>query len=241
MDRAPSHPKEEEFDAVDEQCKVFLLPANTTSLIQPMDQGVISALKRKYRQQFLNELVHKNLKSTVDVSKFICTWSLLNCVDSLYIAWENVTENTLRNSWKLIFDVPESTEDDSKENNNIVQLMNQLPGDAQYSEQDCTEWVNSDNSIPVCKRTSNEELLNKHAGMTLPIPVDENVNGSPESSLEEEIRVPSNSDALRAFTTIFNWYRCQEKSDINDTEYKVLAKVKNKVLIKSAYEKISEE
>lgn len=44
LDNAPSHPSEKEL--VKEDIKVIFLPPNVTSLIQPMDQGVIEWLKR---------------------------------------------------------------------------------------------------------------------------------------------------------------------------------------------------
>jgi len=45
LDNAPSHPSEEELMKRD--IKAIFLPPNVTSLIQPMDQGVIEWLKRR--------------------------------------------------------------------------------------------------------------------------------------------------------------------------------------------------
>ena len=44
LDNAPSHPKQ-----TLQNVKLQILPANTTSVCQPMDQGIIQAMKRKYR------------------------------------------------------------------------------------------------------------------------------------------------------------------------------------------------
>ena len=39
------------------QVSVFLLPANSTAIFQPLDQGVISILKTQYKYQLLNKVI----------------------------------------------------------------------------------------------------------------------------------------------------------------------------------------
>ena len=89
---------------------VFLLP-NTTSLIQPMDQGIIKNLKTLYRK----ELVHMTLayieenilnpsSTAIDVSSKI---SILQAVSFIAKSWRTVKEATIincfRKSWLLYF------------------------------------------------------------------------------------------------------------------------------------------
>ena len=47
LDQCPAHP---DLSHVDPNVRMEFLPANTTSLIQPMDQGVIATLKALYRR-----------------------------------------------------------------------------------------------------------------------------------------------------------------------------------------------
>ena len=46
LDNAPAHPEESVLTSSDKTIKTMFLPPNTTALIQPMDQGVLEALKR---------------------------------------------------------------------------------------------------------------------------------------------------------------------------------------------------
>jgi hypothetical protein len=57
LDNAPAHPNAERLGSRDGRIKCFFLPPNTTSLIQPMDQGVIVACKRLYKKKFLEEVM----------------------------------------------------------------------------------------------------------------------------------------------------------------------------------------
>lgn len=57
MDNAPAHPSTEELCSRDGLIKTMFLPANTTSLIQPMDQGVLYNLKRRYKRNLLEKMI----------------------------------------------------------------------------------------------------------------------------------------------------------------------------------------
>ena len=63
MDNAPSHPSNEELCSRDWLIKTMFLPANITSLIQPMDQGVLYNLKRRYKRNLLEKMI---LYETID-------------------------------------------------------------------------------------------------------------------------------------------------------------------------------
>ncbi|KAJ8957381.1 hypothetical protein NQ318_004861 [Aromia moschata] len=71
LDNAPTHPSSTELNEIDPQFFVVYLAPDVTPLIQPMDQGVISALKRPYKTMFLNELLAKEFKEKGSVDEFI--------------------------------------------------------------------------------------------------------------------------------------------------------------------------
>lgn len=53
LDNAPAHPSSATLSSKDGRIKAMFLPPNTTSTIQPMDQGVIESTKRHYRNLYL--------------------------------------------------------------------------------------------------------------------------------------------------------------------------------------------
>lgn len=57
LDNAPAHPSIEKLCSRDGRIKCLMLPPNTISLIQPMDQGINLACKRMYPKKFLDEVM----------------------------------------------------------------------------------------------------------------------------------------------------------------------------------------
>ena len=55
LDNAPAHPADTILSSKDGKVKAMFLPPNTTSLLQPMDQGVIESMKRHYRSLYLHQ------------------------------------------------------------------------------------------------------------------------------------------------------------------------------------------
>ena len=53
MDNCSAHPSEEELNTDDGSANSHFLTPNVTSLIQPMDQGVLERMKRIYRKSLL--------------------------------------------------------------------------------------------------------------------------------------------------------------------------------------------
>jgi hypothetical protein len=57
LDNAPSHPDAQELCSGD--IKAIFLPPNVTSLIQPLEEGVLEAMKRNYRRRLLQTSITK--------------------------------------------------------------------------------------------------------------------------------------------------------------------------------------
>ena len=79
IDNCTAHPDIGGFKAID----LFFLPPNTTSTIQPMNQGVIHSLKARYR----NKAVRKMIEA-IDSKKSLLTISLLDSMKILIQAWD---------------------------------------------------------------------------------------------------------------------------------------------------------
>jgi len=45
----------------DGQIKVAYLPKNMTSLIQPLDQGIIATFKKHYRRELISGMIYRSV------------------------------------------------------------------------------------------------------------------------------------------------------------------------------------
>ena len=95
MDNASSHPSIEELCSQDGLIKTMFLPTNTTSLIQPMDQGVLYNLKRRYKRHLLEKMI---LYETIDgllYDQFAKNVNIKDCIHSVANAWEQIQSISL--------------------------------------------------------------------------------------------------------------------------------------------------
>ena len=82
----------------DRQFEILFLPPNTTSTIQPMNQGVILKAKRVYHCRMLRRVV----SYPGSIQEFSQTYNLKDCIDLLDEAWREVSVSDIRNSWNNI-------------------------------------------------------------------------------------------------------------------------------------------
>lgn len=89
LDNAPSHPTLKLTNVT-----LFFLPPNTTSVTQPMDQGIIQSMKTKYRAFLVHKIIHK-MDSREDYKV-----DVLQALRLIRRAWDAVTPATIANCFK---------------------------------------------------------------------------------------------------------------------------------------------
>lgn len=92
LDNAGSHPREVNLKNV----KIIFLPPNSTSVCQPLDQGIINNFKFYYRDLVLKHILAKmgGVKSASELSKTI---DVLEALYFIKAAWSRVTATTIQN------------------------------------------------------------------------------------------------------------------------------------------------
>ena len=90
IDNCSAHPRIQGLKSIE----IIFFPSNTTSEIQPCDQGIIKALKVPYRKNMVKRLITTiNIGSTAANFKI----TLLDGLQMLRRAWESVTESMISN------------------------------------------------------------------------------------------------------------------------------------------------
>ena len=124
MDNAPSHPTNLSNIEKGISVEVVFLPPNTTALIQPMDQGVISNFKAYYLRRTFTQLFEKtDGQNKQSIRDFWKNYNILDAVENINLSWNEVTEKCLKGVWKKIWPDLNKEDDTLQENVNINEIV----------------------------------------------------------------------------------------------------------------------
>lgn len=106
LDSSPVHPSAESLTTEDGRIKCMFFPNNTSTLIQPMNQGVILSCKRLYRWKQLEESLvifeesdDEQEKGEKGVSK-IKIYNIKSAVFNWGKSWDEVKQITIASAWE---------------------------------------------------------------------------------------------------------------------------------------------
>jgi hypothetical protein len=81
--------------------KIIFLPSNTTSLIQPCDQGIIRTLKAYYRRQIREKIIAElDNRDQSDANAIAKKIPLLDALHLLAMSWKHVSKKTIENCFR---------------------------------------------------------------------------------------------------------------------------------------------
>ncbi len=120
LDNCSAHPSEADLISDDEKITVRFLPPNVTSLIQPMDQGVLKALKLIYKKKLLRRLLIEDDRGGCVVD-FLKAVDMKKVVQFVAEAWEEIKADTFRKSWRKIISLPKQEDSSQKKSGPSLQ------------------------------------------------------------------------------------------------------------------------
>lgn len=164
LDNASSHPKDIRLTNI----QIIFLPPNCTSVVQPLDQGIIRNFKTFYRA-----LVVKKLLSEIEsVSKAEVLTKNINVLDAIYYiktAWQRVTEETVRNCFHRAGfrqeSVEQTTENDifSAEDDIPLSVLQDIWRNARtmgYRDNQVEDFINIDTDLMIEEIDENVSIYN---------------------------------------------------------------------------------
>lgn len=155
VDNCSSHRCSASFSNIE----LRFLPPNTTSVLQPLDQGVIRSLKAGYRKRLVERLL-LNLRVGRELKI-----DLLGALSMLSGSWADVTNETIRNCFRRAgFHVPGDDSENSDECNeaiaDIAEVWSELskfPEAVDGSTVD--EFVSADDDVATTGELENEDYI----------------------------------------------------------------------------------
>ncbi|XP_059800174.1 tigger transposable element-derived protein 1-like isoform X2 [Hypanus sabinus] len=106
LDNAPAHPKH--LDSIHPNITVRFLPPNTTSLIQPLDQGVIPTFKAYFLRRTFSQMLQATdgFEKPGRLPTVREWWKSLNirhAINNIDESWREVKPSTLSGAWKSVW------------------------------------------------------------------------------------------------------------------------------------------
>lgn len=221
VDNCPAHPVVSNLKCI----KLVFLPPNVTSVLQPMDQGVIKALKTQYRKLQVLHMI-QNIENSKDIKSF----SVMDAIIMISEAWKKVTQTTIANCFRHAGfkdlsssqaedddDIPlarliQSTDED--DNVPFAELVTQLQRfTATEPRIEIEEFIGIDDSVAVCALATEEEILAEAESNNRN--TDEENEDQQDS--EEQFQPTTISEALNAVTVLQKFVAYNEQFDTDDT------------------------
>ncbi|XP_074052993.1 tigger transposable element-derived protein 7 [Macrotis lagotis] len=152
LDSTPAHPSAESLMSNDGRIKCIFFPPNTTSLIQPMNQGVILSCKQLYRWKQLEESLvifeesdeEQETKEEKTVAK-IKPYSIKSAISNWAKSWDEVKQITIANAWEnLLYKKEPEFNIQGLEDGDYREILERC-GDLETSLDDVRVWLSGDN------------------------------------------------------------------------------------------------
>lgn len=165
LDNACSHPRDIQLQNI----KLIFLPPNCTSVVQPLDQGIIKSFKGFYRTFIIKKLLIaiNTAETAQELSKKI------HVLDAIYFiknAWDRVTKNTIQNcfikSGITHSNNSENRTDNPKNYDNeddiplsiLAEILRNKDNFGVENDNDIEDFFNVDNNV-ICEETEDPARL----------------------------------------------------------------------------------
>jgi Mor family transcriptional regulator len=151
IDRNSSHPSDQHLRSDDNCFFVQYFNSKVKSLVQPMEQGIVSDMKLLYRYNLLTELIDSK-KSTNEFHKM---WSIKDAIKIISGAWISISPVTVQQCFSKIFPLDENntvaqhepilTTDEFME---LVRKIPELVKSNSYTKERLEYWLRCDDAEP---------------------------------------------------------------------------------------------
>lgn len=239
LDNAPSHPEKETLKSEDGNITCFFLPANSTAILQPMDQSVIESLKKRYRKRFIRSLVSEEGTSLKDFWK---GYNLKHVIDNISDCWDEIREETLKRSWNKLWpgtemassDIASTTDLDTRD-----EFVNSTSTALNLNDEEINEWLRCDEADIGYQLLTDEEIIDA----VMEANTDEENEDDGDDTIERIETEPVDlkeqaKEAASNISKFIEWYEQQEDAKCTETmllrRFRAFAEKKSEVAVKQS-------
>lgn len=183
---------------------LVFFPPNCTSVLQPMDQGVIRSFKCHYRKQLLKKIiVCMDTAQPVNVT-------ILDAIQYLVNAWREVTPRTISRCFRKAKLSPAVPDDDEEDDLPLSEWINGFNVNRNDSQLNLDGYESVDDQVETFEMLSDAEIVNEVKNMEAEL----NAEEEEDEGEEEDVVCPTPQEALKAAETLRRFFRFREASAI---------------------------
>jgi hypothetical protein len=124
LDNAPGHPPH--LGDLHPNIQIMYLPPNTTSILQPMDQGAIATFKAHYLKITFTQAIMA-IEEGITLKEFWSKYNILQGIKNLASGWKEVKASCMSGIWKKLTKIfEESTSSSIEKEVDIEEITDQI-------------------------------------------------------------------------------------------------------------------
>ena len=218
LDNAPVHPVNLNFSNI----RLLFFPRNSTSVIQPLDQGIIRSFKSSYRFKLSMHLL--SFKEIDAIDEASGKFNLLDAMHWISQSWEDVTIATIVNCFNHANFFKRIILKQNETSNSKELLLNQL---SMKYEIPAAEYITFDDEFATSEELNEEpneeELLQAALKECDEITEDESTEESESEETESQVEIESIHEAIDLFNRVTKYLN---KYDLNGESIKALMHIR---------------
>lgn len=161
VDNCPAHPTISNLTNI----TLVFLPPNTTSVLQPMDQGIIRVIKSTFRKNLVLKTI-SNMDENKDENYPKIT--ILDAILMINDAWQQLSPLTIANCFKHSGLANENLEGPSSSFSNEIEIEDDIPlsvwaralkDQLPISMEELDDYVLIDNGVAICEEASEGSIV----------------------------------------------------------------------------------
>ena len=225
LDNCSAHPDESELVSRDGKVIAKFLPPNVNSLIQPMDQGILVSIKRRYKRKILEELLFQNDEG-MSIVQFLKQIDMLKVSTIIAASWDEISARSLRLSWRKILPEGPSVEDASEDESSVRECSVEDASEddscvrgcasifqelgLELCEDEIEEWLETDNNDHGYAHLNDDEIISD----IIEKPTQEETE-EPED-VDDAIQTITHSSVIQMFDGCMKWLQEQNVSNTHN-------------------------
>ena len=138
-----------------------MLPPNATSIVQPLDQGIIHSVKRRYKKKLADRYL-VSVENNKDVNTILKQLDIVAATNMVHNAWKEISSTIIQNYFSkagfkhhAVDPDPSPKEPPVAPAPDVWNKVQRLMGDVQFDE-----FVASEPEAPTTQPMTDEEIIN---------------------------------------------------------------------------------